>query len=391
MIHQLGPYRIERVLGRGGMGTVYVGVEQESGKRAAIKVLAPGLADDEGFRARFAAEIEALIKLKHPHIVDVYAYGEQEGLLFYAMEWVEGTSLQEELAAGCRFDWREACRMAMQVCSALKHAHDHGIIHRDLKPANLLLNAENQVKLTDFGIARLFGQRPLTVAGGVVGTADFMAPEQAEGKPAEVRSDLYSLGCVLYTLLAGRPPFCGRSLAEVIHMVCYDPPLPVRRLVPDVPAELESILEQLLHKRPEQRVPTALALYNRLQSVERSLPPRIAEAEPGPGGEPDGLGVTNRSQAASEPGFGRGEATVASSAYGLGNRMAPLANAPAPSQSSPSAESASPGSVLGMPTEVDPSSPPGAGPAKASPRRLPTRRSISSPSIRSGAGKRHSG
>jgi serine/threonine-protein kinase len=267
------------------MGTVYVGRHQDSGQRTAIKVLAAGLAADEGFRERFASEIETLKKLHHPHIVDLCGFGERDGLLYYAMELVEATSLQEELEAGRRFDWREVSRIGVQVCAALKHAHDHGIIHRDLKPANLLLDAEDRVKLTDFGIARFFGQRQLTVAGGVLGTADYMAPEQAEGRPTTVRSDLYSLGCVLYALLAGRPPFCGKSLPEVLHMVRFERPLPVRRLAPAAPSQMEDILEQLLDKDPQRRIPTALALSHRLRAMEHLLTVHRAESEPSHGQE----------------------------------------------------------------------------------------------------------
>ena len=133
---QLGPYRLGKKLGQGGMGSVFEGVDTESGQPAAIKVLAPALATDEGFRIRFEAEIESLKKLRHPNIVRLYGYGEEAGTLFYAMELVQGISLEDELRDGRRFNWREVTRLAIHVCRALKHAHDHGIIHRDIKPAN---------------------------------------------------------------------------------------------------------------------------------------------------------------------------------------------------------------------------------------------------------------
>src|SRR5882757_1279958 len=154
---QLGPYRIGRQLGRGGMGTVFAGVESASGEAAAIKVLSAALAHVEGFRERFESEIESLRKLRHPNIVRLLGFGEQDGLLFYAMELVEGKSLEEELRSGRRFDWDEVTDIGIQVCRALKHAHDRGVIHRDIKPANLMYTAEGEVKLSDFGIAKLFG------------------------------------------------------------------------------------------------------------------------------------------------------------------------------------------------------------------------------------------
>ncbi|MDA1178645.1 MAG: serine/threonine-protein kinase, partial [Planctomycetota bacterium] len=270
MIEQLGPYRVERVIGRGGMGAVYAGIG-ESGERVALKILQPDLASDENFRERFQAEIESLKKMRHPRIVELFGYGEQDGNLFYAMELVEGGSLQDELGRGRRFDWRDVTRITIDICQALKHAHDHGVIHRDLKPANLLLDRDERVKLTDFGIAKLFGARSQTVHGGVMGTADFMAPEQAEGQPATARCDLYSLGCVMFALLTGHPPFRGKSLAEVVHQLRYVEPPRVRHFSWDVPIGLDETIDLLLRKDPQQRIPTALALGNRLQALLHSL------------------------------------------------------------------------------------------------------------------------
>lgn len=269
-LEKLGPYRLERVLGRGGMGAVYAGVK-ESGERAAVKVLAESLAEDPGFRDRFRIEIETLKKLRHPNIVQLDGYGEEDGHLFYVMELVEGTSLQDEILRGRRFGWREATRIGVQTARALKHAHDRGIVHRDLKPANLLIDKLDNVKLADFGIAKLFGANQLTVVGGVIGTADYMSPEQAEGKGVTGRSDLYSLGSVLYTLLTGRPPFAAKTVAEVLHGLRFDSAIPVRRLSPDTPEPLEAIIMQLLAKDPAERIPTAIATANRLQAMEHAL------------------------------------------------------------------------------------------------------------------------
>ena len=270
-ISQLGPYKIERTLGRGGMGTVYVGLNRNTGQTAAVKVLSAVLAADDAFRERFEAEIETLKALQHPNIVELYGYGNQDGHLFYSMELVEGTNLEEELQGGRHFNWKEVIAIGISVSRALKHAHDHGVIHRDLKPANLLLDVDQQVKLSDFGIAKFFGYSQLTAAGGVLGTADYMAPEQADGRPVSARTDLYSLGSVLFELLAGHPPFRGKSLPDVIHMVRYvEAPL-VSQFTTDVPDELERIIAQLLKKDPQERIPTALALSNYLQAMEHAL------------------------------------------------------------------------------------------------------------------------
>ena len=270
-LRKLGPYEIQEALGSGGMGTVYRGVQEGTGMEVAVKVLSPSLSPDDNFRDRFESEIKSLEKLRHSRIVELYGFGEQDGQLFYVMELVGGSSLQQELAAGRRFDWREVIQIGIDVCSALKHAHDHGVIHRDIKPANLILDQDDQIRLTDFGIAKLFGGTSQTVDGGVLGTADYMAPEQAEGQTVSPRSDIYSLGAVLYTLLAGRPPFQGKSLPEVVHKVRFEPPLPVRRFAPETPAELEELLDQLLAKNPRQRVPTALALSKRLLAIGQAL------------------------------------------------------------------------------------------------------------------------
>jgi serine/threonine protein kinase len=262
---RFGPYRVTRPLGRGGMGTVYAGAD-DAGQPAAIKVLSPALAAEPGFRSRFEAEIESLRKLLHPNIVRLYGFGEQDGLLFFAMELVDGSSLEKELQNGRRFSWQEVADLALQICRALRHAHDHGIIHRDIKPANLLLTADGAVKLTDFGIARLFGHR-LTGAGGVVGTAEYMAPEQADGRPVTHQADLYSLGCVLYALLAGRPPFQAASFPAVLHMQRYEQAESLSVFAPETPKTLAAIVHRLLAKSTDERYPNAQVVARELNAV----------------------------------------------------------------------------------------------------------------------------
>ena len=164
------------------MGTVYEGVHAETGEPAAVKLLAESLVHEPDFRHRFEAEIETLRKLNHPNIVRLFGFGEEGEHLFYAMELVTGSSLEKELGRGRIFSWREVLGIGIELAQALRHAHDRGVIHRDIKPGNLLLTAEGQVKLSDFGIARLFGSRGQTTAGSVLGTAEFMAPEQADGR-----------------------------------------------------------------------------------------------------------------------------------------------------------------------------------------------------------------
>jgi serine/threonine-protein kinase len=268
---RLGPYEIEKPLGKGGMGSVYAAIDSQTGQRVAIKALAPQLAMAEGFRERFEAEIESLKTLKHDGIVRLYGYGEQDGMLFYSMELVEGISLEDELKAGRRFNWREVTNIAVQLSLALKHAHDHGIIHRDIKPANILLQGDEHVKLADFGIARLFGTTSLTTAGGVLGTADYMSPEQADGRPVTARCDQYSLGGVMYALLAGRPPFRAKNLPQMLQLQRFANPEPVRRYAPETPEQLERVLTQLLAKDPADRFPNTQVLARHLQAMAMAL------------------------------------------------------------------------------------------------------------------------
>lgn len=260
-----------RCLGRGGMGAVYEGIHVESDEPAAVKMLSAALADDADFRQRFEVEIETLRKLYHPNIVQLFGFGEQDGHLFYAMELVDGSSLEEELRRGRRFSWREVAQIGIDVCRALRHAHDRGIVHRDIKPANLLLAKDGRVKLSDFGIARLFGNTRITAAGSVLGTAEYMAPEQADARGVGPRSDLYSLGGVLYCLLASVPPFRAKSLPEMLEKHRSALPEPVIQHSPETPDELNRIVMQLLEKEPEKRIASATLVARRLSAMIHAL------------------------------------------------------------------------------------------------------------------------
>src|SRR5580765_2497063 len=174
---RLGKWVIYKELGRGGMGRVYLAQEEIGGKQAAVKVLAADLAQTAGFLERFQREIDTLSQLDHPHIVRFYESGFENGLYFYAMEYVDGQGLDDILAEEDRLPWKDVLDISLQVCSALKLVHDFGIIHRDLKPANILRTSEGVIKLTDFGIAKVFAHGHLTATGGVVGTAEFLSPE----------------------------------------------------------------------------------------------------------------------------------------------------------------------------------------------------------------------
>ncbi len=275
----LGPYRLESKLGSGGMGSVFRAVHAKTGQQVAVKLIAEQVADSERFRRRFLVEVETLKKLHHPNIVRLIGYGEEQGRLFYSMDVVDGPSLQQYLKKNKRLDWRQTLQIGIEMCSALKHAHDLGVIHRDLKPANLLLAPDGKIQLVDFGIAKMFGAGDHTAVGAVLGTADYMAPEQAGDGKITTRTDLYALGSVLYACLAGRPPFGGKSITTVIEALRRDTPVPLDLIVPETPEELTELVHQLLEKSPDARPPTALVVGNRLRAMKVGLEAREAQTQ----------------------------------------------------------------------------------------------------------------
>ena len=272
---QLGKWIIDKELGRGGMGQVYLAHEDASvvpgGRQAAVKVLAPELAQEAGFVERFQREIDTLKQLSHPHIVRFYDSGYQDGRYFYAMEYVQGSNFEDVVRERGRLPWKEVLDIALQISPALKHAHDHGVIHRDIKPQNLLRAADGTAKLTDFGIAKVFAAKQLTATGGLVGTAEYLSPEQAAGKPVSNRSDLYSFGVVLYLLLTGRPPFAGRSVLDLLHKHRFGQFDAPQRVVPDIPLELDKIVCGLLEKEPASRPANGQILQRQLEVLRSKI------------------------------------------------------------------------------------------------------------------------
>ncbi len=249
---------------------------------------------EEGLRLRFQREIAILQKLDHPNIVRFFGTGEEDGVDYYAMEYVDGPSYQQIIENQGRLLWPEVVELGKQVALALKHAHDRGVVHRDIKPSNLLRSAPLEdggpckVKLSDFGISTLFASRHLTAPGGILGTAEYISPEQAAGKPATRRSDLYSLGVVLYTLLAGKTPFVGDML-DLLHKHRYGQFERLTRLLPDLPPGLDAIICQLLEKDPAKRPVDGSMLAKQLERVLRNddsktiLQIEGLRGDPGPG------------------------------------------------------------------------------------------------------------
>ena len=275
-----GRYTIERELGRGGMATVYLARDVKHHRQVAVKVLRPELAAALGPH-RFLREVEIAARLNHPHILALYDSGEADGLLFYVMPYVAGESLRHRLAREKQLPVEEALGITRQIASALGHAHAQHVIHRDLKPENILLH-EGEAMVADFGIALAVsaaaGER-LTETGLAVGTPEYMSPEQAlSERQIDARSDIYSLGCVLYELLAGEPPYTGRTAQAVIAKRFADPVPAVRRLRPTIPAGVEQALMKALARTPADRFASAVAFAEALAApaTARARTPSVA-------------------------------------------------------------------------------------------------------------------
>ena len=264
-----GRYSVERILGHGGMATVYLAQDSDLERPVAVKVLGEPLALDEAFVERFRREARTAAQLSHPNIVQVYDTGEEDGRIFIVMEFVEGEGLDAMLGRDGRVPPERARELGLQVCSALHYAHGKGVVHRDVKPGNLLLRTDGVVKVADFGIARPAQATQLTEAGTVLGTAAYLPPEIARGEPATERSDIYSLGAVLYELFTGRPPYRIESLVQLASQE-DEPVTPVREIAPDVPAAAEAAIMRALARDPRYRQESAAELAEELGGDART-------------------------------------------------------------------------------------------------------------------------
>jgi serine/threonine-protein kinase len=251
-----GRYQVVRKLGAGGMANVYLAEDQELGRRVAIKILNDRHAGDEQFVERFRREAKNAAALSHPNIVSIYDRGEAEGTYYIAMEYLDGRSLKELIVQRGPAPVTVSVEYARQILSALRFAHRHGIVHRDIKPHNVLVDAEGRVKVTDFGIARA-GASQMTEAGSIVGTAQYLSPEQARGTDVDQRSDLYSLGIVLYELLTGSLPFNGDTPVEIAMKHLSTIPEAPSAKRPEVPRDLDLIVTRALAKDPDDRYQSA--------------------------------------------------------------------------------------------------------------------------------------
>src|SRR5205809_1546954 len=293
----IGRYRIESLIGVGGMGEVYLARDERLGRKAALKLLPDTLTTDETQLSRFKNEARSASALNHPNILTVYEIGAEGDRLFIATEFIEGITLRASIACG-RMNPNAAVEIAVQVASALAAAHEAGVVHRDIKPENIMLRPDGYAKVLDFGIAKLTEQRLAsddhtvettgvlqTRPGLVLGTAHYMSPEQARGQKVDARSDIWSLGVVLYEMVGGSPPFRGETPSDCIASILTTEPPPLSGVLPDVPVKLESILQKALRKKSDERYQTIKEMLADLRilkgklETESSLPQTKARAE----------------------------------------------------------------------------------------------------------------
>ena len=290
---QLGEYRIEAVIARGGMATVYRATHERLERRVALKVIVPELARDPAFRRRFERESRLAASIEHPHAVPVYEAGEVEDVLYIAMRYIEGTDLRALLASESWLEPGRAARLTSQIAGALDEAHSHGLVHRDVKPANVLLGdvgGQEWAYLTDFGLAKpVAAGSDLTGSGEWMGTLDYVSPEQIQGGAVDARSDVYSLGCVLFEQVTGRIPYEREEEVAKLWAHVHEPPPRLAEQVPDAPAELDRVVARAMAKAPADRYPsagdlaratTAAVEGSAVAEPERSV--ATGEAAPGP-------------------------------------------------------------------------------------------------------------
>ena len=266
---KLGNYEIIDEIGRGGMAVVYRAYQRSLNRHVAIKVLAPQLSVDQQFVERFQREARAAAGLRHPHVVVIHDVAQEQGIYYIVMEYLEGRSLKELIQAEQSLSPERATRIVEQVASALDYAHEQGFVHRDIKPANIIVDKNDHVTLTDFGIAKAASEtQHLTRTGMLIGTPEYMSPEQAEGGTVDHRTDLYALGVVLYQMLTGRAPFHSTTPHATLHAVIYEPPPPVRQLRPSLSPAIESVVMRSISKQPASRYQSGSDMVAALRAAQ---------------------------------------------------------------------------------------------------------------------------
>lgn len=277
-IERLGKYVVEEELGHGGMAWVFRAEDPDTQEMVAVKVLMPELTAQPAFVKRFHREIETLRNLEHPAVVRILDVGVEGDYQFYVMEYMDGPTLDKILRQSLKLTVAEALGYTRAVANALQHAHGTGLVHRDIKPANIMTDTAGNVKLADFGIAKDMEATRLTVTGGIVGTADYMSPEQAEGRRVTRKSDIYSLGVCLYEMLTGRVPFTGKTYLDVIRAHRYSLPESPRSLNPAIPGKVARLVQSMMEKDPDKRPASAAEVIGEIDAIE-SVGSRLGDEE----------------------------------------------------------------------------------------------------------------
>ena len=269
-MEQLGKYKILGKIGHGAMGEVYKGHDPVLNRLVAIKTVAPSLTSDDQFKKRFLREAQSAAALSHRNIVTVFEFGEEEGLTYLVMELLEGTDLKELIARRAVARIEDRLSIVEQICDGLAYAHEKGVVHRDLKPANVHVLPNRAVKIMDFGLARL-GTSDMTRTGTVMGTPNYMSPEQVRGEKADARSDVFSVGAVTYELLAGKKPFDADTMHTVLFQVLEQEPEPIRRWIPEMPLPVVRVIDTALAKDPSRRFQSAGEMRGALRAARRAI------------------------------------------------------------------------------------------------------------------------
>jgi beta-lactam-binding protein with PASTA domain/tRNA A-37 threonylcarbamoyl transferase component Bud32 len=265
-------YELLQLIGSGGMADVYQATDKLLGRTVAVKILHAQYAKDEVFIARFRQEAQAAANLNQPNIVNVYDWGTEDSTYYLVMEYVKGRDLKDIIVQGGQLLPERAVEIGMSICLALEAAHAQGIVHRDVKPQNIIVTYDNQIKVMDFGIARTTGGSAMTQTGTIMGTAQYISPEQAQGRAADPRSDLYSLGVVLYEMLTGKVPFDGENPVSIAYKHVREDPLPPSMVNPDISPGLEAVVMKALAKNPENRCQNAMKMYGDLERCLEGAP-----------------------------------------------------------------------------------------------------------------------
>jgi serine/threonine-protein kinase len=276
----IGNYKIISKLGSGGMAVVYKAHELSLNRIVALKVLSSHLSENNEFIKRFEREARAAAKLNHPNIIQIYAIGEEEGIHFFSMEYVKGKTLAEIIEEEKKLTYDKAIPIIIQTAEALSEAHKHGIVHRDMKPSNIMVNNNGTVKVTDFGIAYVSQETKLTKSGSIIGTPEYLSPEQCEAKTIDNRSDIYSLGVTFYELLSGKTPYKADTPVSMLLEIVKGNFPPLNEVNPDIPEFIQKIVEKMMQTKPEDRFNNANELIESLKKhMEKSISTKDFEKE----------------------------------------------------------------------------------------------------------------